>query len=249
MPRLMNMPIDDIGIDVAVDRITHDINTGRGGTVLTPNIEILRQYLATPSLQEVFERTELRVVDGMPLVAALRIQGTPVRERITGTDLLWAICEAASASGYRVMLAGGLSGDAQRAADRLRARFPSLNVHAHPCYVRPDNEDDELSRLRSEIASLTPDVVFIGLPFRIQVQLMTELRAQHPATWFVGVGSTFELVNGDRTRPPAWLQRVCLEWAWRLTEQPDMWRRYLVDGMPVAARLGFSALRHRWRPT
>jgi N-acetylglucosaminyldiphosphoundecaprenol N-acetyl-beta-D-mannosaminyltransferase len=76
---------------------------------------------------------------------------------------------------------------------------------------------------------------------------MEMLREQLPRTWFIGVGSSFELINGDRTRPPQWISRICLEWAWRLTSQPQLWRRYLVDGMPTVAALGASALRTRWR--
>jgi N-acetylglucosaminyldiphosphoundecaprenol N-acetyl-beta-D-mannosaminyltransferase len=102
----------------------------------------------------------------------------------------------------------------------------------------------ELSRL---IVDSRPDIVFIGLPFRTQVATMTALREKLPATWFFGVGSSFELVNGDRARPPRWVQRMCMEWAWRLTSQPQLWRRYIVDGMPIAALLGTSALRARWR--
>ena len=249
MPTLIGMPIDAVTKEAAVARVVDDIAHGRGGTVLTPNIEILRQYLSTPALRSVFEHTDLRVADGMPLVAALRLQRTPVPEQITGTDLLWAICESAASAGFSVMLAGGRPGEAERAADRLRAKFPDLKAQAYACFVQPDNESVELAKLRSEVVAAAPNVVFIGLPFRVQVSLMSELRKELPVAWFFGVGSTFELVNGDRSRPPRWVQRLCLEWAWRLTQQPGMWRRYLVDGMPIAARLVLSALRERWRRT
>lgn len=241
------MPIDAVTIDGAVDRMADDTERGRGGTVLTPNIEILRQYLSSPDLRATFENIDLRVTDGMPLVVALRLQRTPVPQRVTGTDLLLALCESASRRGHSVMLAGGRVGEAERTAELLRGRFPALKAQTHACFVTPDNEAAELAKLRSEVVAAAPNFVFIGLPFRVQVSLMDELPVDLPATWFVGVGSTFELINGDRTRPPHWLQRLCLEWAWRLTQQPEMWRRYLVEGMPIAARMVGSALYHRWR--
>jgi N-acetylglucosaminyldiphosphoundecaprenol N-acetyl-beta-D-mannosaminyltransferase len=247
MPTLMDMPIDAVTMDDAVDRVIDGAKAGRGGTVLTPNIEILRQYRTMPNLRAVFERTDLRVVDGMPLVVALRLQGTPVPERITGTDLLRAICAAAPRAGVRVVFAGGRPGEAQRAADRLVQDFPALQVQTYPCFVQPDTEQAELDKLSRKVLAAQPDVVFVGLPFKTQVSLMNDLRERLPAAWFVGVGSAFELINGDRTRPPRWVQVVCMEWAWRLTQQPGMWRRYLVDGMPTAARLVVSALRVRWR--
>jgi N-acetylglucosaminyldiphosphoundecaprenol N-acetyl-beta-D-mannosaminyltransferase len=243
----MTMPIDAVTRDEAVELVCARIAVGRGGTVLTPNVDILRQFLASEHLRAVFEHTDLRVADGMPLVIALRLQRTPVPERITGTDLLWALCAGAADAGLAVLLAGGLPGDAARAADRLTDQLPNLKVQTHPCFVRPETEAAELAELKRVVVEANPDIVFIGLPFGTQVAVMGELSRGLPATWFVGVGSTFELINGDRSRPPRWLQRLCLEWAWRLTRQPGVWRRYLVQGMPIAARLGVSALRVRWR--
>src|SRR5437879_5178104 len=150
----------------------------------------------------------------MPLVVALRLQRTPVPQQITGTDLLWKISAEAAAHGYSVLLAGGQPGDADRAADILRQRYPGLRVQTHPCFVQPDTETRELADLSRILVAARPDVVFIGLPFRTQVSAMTLMREKLPATWFFGVGSSFELVNGDRTRPPRWVQRSCMEWAW-----------------------------------
>lgn len=246
MPRLMDMPLDAVTLSEAVDHVVAGVAQGRGGTVLTPNVDILRQYRSSPDLQSVFERTDLLVADGMPLVVALRLQRTPVPHQITGTDLLRAVSARAAALGYSVMLAGGHPGEAERAADALRQCNPNLRAQTYPCFVRPDTEADELAMLSRNIVAAQPDIVFIGLPFQSQVSAMTLLREQLPASWLVGVGSSFELVNGDRNRPPLWVQRLCLEWAYRLTRQPQLWRRYLVDGMPIAARVGVAALRVRW---
>jgi N-acetylglucosaminyldiphosphoundecaprenol N-acetyl-beta-D-mannosaminyltransferase len=247
MPRLMGMPINSVTLDDTVNRVLDGVAQGNGGTVLTPNIDILRQYRSSPLLREEFERTNLLVADGMPIVVALRLQRTPVPRQITGTDLLWAISAGAADRGYSVMFAGGKPGDADRAADQLRARNPGLLAHTRPCYVLPDTEAQEISSLSDNLIATRPDIAFIGLPFRTQVSVMSQLRTKMPDTWFVGVGSSFELVSGDRTRPPQWVQRMCLEWVWRLTRQPQLWRRYLIEGLPTAARLAVGALRVRWQ--
>lgn len=246
MPWLMDMPIDSVTMGDAVQRIFAGLAAGRGGTVITPNIDILRQYRSSPEMRSVFEHTNLLVADGMPLVVALRVQRTPVPRQITGTDLLWTVTAEAVARGYSVLLAGGHPGDAQRAADRLGHYLPDLHADTYPCFVSSDTEADELAGLSRALIAAAPDVVFLGLPFRTQVAAMTALREKLPTTWFVGVGSSFELVSGDRARPPVFVQRLCLEWAWRLRQQPALWRRYLIDGMPTVARLGVSALRVRF---
>jgi N-acetylglucosaminyldiphosphoundecaprenol N-acetyl-beta-D-mannosaminyltransferase len=247
MPRLLGMPLHALTLGEAVERIFAGLARGDGGTVLTPNIDILRQYLSSAEVQSTFEHTDLLLADGMPLVAASRLQRTPVPGQVTGTDVLEAVCAEAAVRGTSVVLAGGRPGEAERAADRLRARFPGLRAETYPCFVRPDTEERELAELSRTLLALGADVVFLGLPFRSQVSVMSTLRTTLPGTWFAGVGSSFELVNGDRVRAPVWVQRLCLEWAWRLTSQPWLWRRYLVDGLPTAGRLGLAAMRERWR--
>ncbi|MFD0368112.1 WecB/TagA/CpsF family glycosyltransferase [Streptomyces sp. NPDC059071] len=243
----MGMPIDAVTLDEAVDRVFDSLAEGRGGTVLTPNIDILRQYRRSPELRRMFEQSELVVTDGMPLVVALRIQRTPVPGQITGTDMLRALAAGAGARGRSVMLAGGRPGEAERAADRLRQVSPGLRAETYPCFVRPETMAAELAALSRRLVAAAPDIVFIGLPFASQTAVMSDLRPALPGTWFVGVGSSFDFVNGDRSRPPELVRRLCLEWAWRLTSQPWLWRRYLVQGLPTTARLAVDALRLRWR--
>ncbi|MER7519452.1 WecB/TagA/CpsF family glycosyltransferase [Streptomyces sp. NPDC126499] len=245
--RLMGMPIDAVTLDEAVARVFDGLASGRGGTVLTPNVDILRQYRRSPELRRRFEHTELVVTDGMPLVVALRLQRTPVPGQITGTDLLCALAAQAAARGRTILLAGGRPGEARRAADRLTELNPGLRAATHSCYVRPETLAAELAALERAVIAEAPDIVFIGLPFASQTAAMSALRPALPRTWFVGVGSSFDFVNGDRTRPPLLVRRLCLEWAWRLMRQPWLWRRYLVQGMPTTVQLAASALRRRRR--
>lgn len=239
------MPLDALTLDEAVQRVVHGLERGRGGTVLTPNLDVLRQYQRSEHLRQVFRRTDLLVADGVPLVWASHIQGSPVPQRIAGSDLLWAVTAQATARGSLVFLAGGRPGVAQRAADELRRVHPALRTVAHACYVRPGPLAHQLAELAEAIAATAPDLVYVGLPFGGQVELTETLRARMPATWFLGLGSCFHLVNGDRPRAPVWLQKVGLEWAHRLAYEPRVWRRYLVQGLPFAARLGMHALRVR----
>jgi N-acetylglucosaminyldiphosphoundecaprenol N-acetyl-beta-D-mannosaminyltransferase len=243
----MGMPLDGLTLDEAVERVLDGVAVRSGGAVLTPNIDVMRQYRRSASLQQVFETTEQLVPDGVPLVWASRLQGTPVPQRITGSDMLSAVTAAAAARGASVFLAGGPPGVARRAADRLGRANPGLRVAAHPCYIEPGPIDPQIEDLVSAIVSASPDVVYVGLPFAGQVHVINALRPHLPGTWFVGVGSCFELVNGDRPRAPEWLQQLGLEWAHRLVHEPRVWRRYLVRGLPFAVQLGLHALRVRMR--
>jgi N-acetylglucosaminyldiphosphoundecaprenol N-acetyl-beta-D-mannosaminyltransferase len=248
--RLMGMPVDGLTVTEAVERVVEGLANGRGGAVLTPNIDVMRQYRRSPALQRIFETIELLVPDGTPLVWASRLQGAPLPQRITGSDMLWAVASAAAAREASVFLAGGRPGVAQRAAHRLAGVHPGLRVFAHPCYLEPGPLAEQIDDLATALTAAAPDVVYLGLPFAGQVYVIEALRPHLPSTWFVGVGSSFDLVNGDRPRAPEWLQRLGLEWAHRLVHEPRVWRRYLIRGLPFALHLGVHALtlRVRGRP-
>jgi N-acetylglucosaminyldiphosphoundecaprenol N-acetyl-beta-D-mannosaminyltransferase len=245
--RLMEMPLDAVTFADAVSRVETGMLAGRGGAVLTPNLDVLRQYQRSPGLQEAFESIDLLVADGVPLVWASRLQGAPVPARITGTDMLWAAVELAAKHHANVFLAGGRPDVGTRAAARLRQEHPELEVLAHPCFVRPGPIGSQLEELAGAIEAAQPGVVLVALPFPVQVHLIVTMRRQAPGTWFVGIGSSLDFVNGDRARAPEWLQRIGLEWAHRVLLEPRVARRYLVDGLPFAARLATHVVLERRR--
>lgn len=242
---LMGMPLDALTRRQAVGRIVDGLEAGRGGAALTPNLDVLRQYRGSPQLHAAFRDTELLVADGTPLVWASRLQGDPVPERITGSDMLWDAAAVAAERGALMLLAGGRPDVARRAADELARHNPGLRTVALPCYVDPGPLAPQVAGLVEEVVAAEPAIVLVGLPFAAQVELIGMLRALLPATWFLGVGSCFDLVNGDRPRAPAWLQAMGLEWAHRIVYEPQVWRRYVVQGLPFAGRLGLHALRVR----
>jgi N-acetylglucosaminyldiphosphoundecaprenol N-acetyl-beta-D-mannosaminyltransferase len=242
------MPVDAVTVAEATERVVAALAAGSGGSVITPNLDILRQYRRSADVRRVFEETELIVADGMPVVWALRIQGTPVPERVTGSDMVAALTSAAERQGASLLLCGGPPGTAARAADYLRSIHPRLRADAVACQNGPEQPlAAQLDTLADALVAAAPDIAYLGVPFAGHVALTTRLRQQLPATWFVGVGSTFEFLNGDRRRAPVWLQRLGLEWAHRLVLQPRLWRRYLVDGLPFAASLGARVIATRAR--
>ena len=245
--RLMGMPISAITRDQAVERVFEALSAGRGGRVLTSNIDVLRQYSSSAEVRERFDETELVVTDGVPVVWALSLQGTPVPERITGTDMLMELSAESAVRGKSVLLAGGRPGEAERAAARLSELNPGLIADSHPCYVDPASAPEEFAKLSRLVLERRRDIVFLGVPFAYQLAFMSKLRECAPNTWFVGIGSSFEFLNGVRRRAPEWLQRIGLEWAFRLTQQPRLWRRYLLHGLPFAAHLGLHVTAVRVR--
>ncbi|PZG03146.1 glycosyltransferase [Nonomuraea aridisoli] len=223
------------------------LEAGRGGRIVTPNVDICRAVARDSTLRELVRSAEIVVADGMPLVWAARLLGRPVPERVTGADLLWSLSGLAARRGWPVHLLGGPPGAAAGAASTLSRRFPGLRVSgvSAPPYGF-DATAEGRARVRREVVAARPRIVFVGLGFPRQDRLADELREDLPDAWFLGCGAAIAFAAGTLPRAPEWMRRAGLEWAFRLACEPRrLTRRYLVNDLPFAARLLTTALAAR----
>ncbi|MGW6496713.1 WecB/TagA/CpsF family glycosyltransferase [Nonomuraea angiospora] len=237
--RVGGIGVDALTEDEVVRWVEGELEAGRGGRIVTPNIDICRAAATDPALRELVCTAELVVTDGMPLVWAARLLGTPVPERVTGADLIWSLSKLAARRGWPVYLLGGPPGVARRAAKELTSCHPRLQVcgvHAPPYHF--DTTPEGSARVRRMVAAARPRVVFVGLGFPRQDRLIADLREELPEAWFVGCGAAIAFAAGTVSRAPGWMRRTGLEWAYRLGCEPGrLARRYLVDDLPFAVRL------------
>lgn len=222
-----------------VEHVFHAIAEGRGGWIVTPNLDHLRRLRRDAALRAHYRRADLAVADGMPLVWACRLQRTPLPGRVAGSDLITSLARGASERGASVYFLGGDPGTADEAAAKLRARFPRLRVAGTQCPAPGfESRARDLAELTRHLSAARPDIVFVALGSPKQEVLIGELRALLPDAWWLGVGISFSFVAGRVRRAPPWLRNAGLEWAHRLVQEPRrLVRRYLLDGLPFAAGL------------
>ncbi|BFU46956.1 WecB/TagA/CpsF family glycosyltransferase [Krasilnikovia sp. MM14-A1004] len=236
------------------DRITEDevvavvrdaLACGRGGRIITPNVDILRTARANPGVRAYLDDADLVVADGMPLVWASRLTGTPLPERVAGSSLVWSLSEGLGRDGRSIFVIGGAPGaddlpdGATRAADKLAAACSGLRIGGTLCpEFGFERDETRYAQFCAKVVDAQPDLVLVGLGFPKQEQVISRLRPDLPQTWFVGCGAAVNFVAGDVRRAPRWMQRTGLEWAHRLgTEPRRLARRYLRQGAPYALRL------------
>jgi N-acetylglucosaminyldiphosphoundecaprenol N-acetyl-beta-D-mannosaminyltransferase len=244
---IMGVAIDAIGRDEAIARILDGVAQGRGGSVMTPNVDHLRQYNQDSTVRSLFDSASLVLADGTPLVWASRLQGTPLPERVAGSDLILSLTSAAAPRRIRLFLLGGASGTAERAADALARQFPGIDI-VGTYYPEHGFERDEATGRDIEKALLAadPQLVYVGLPFPKADRLILRLRGILPQAWFLALGVSFSFVAGDLSRAPAWMHGIGLEWVHRLLSEPRrLHRRYLLDGAPFAIVMLGDAARRR----
>lgn len=236
---LLGFEVDSIAAAQTLDHIAASIRSGTGGWVLTPNLEILRRIVREPDIRALCERATLRTPDGMPLIWASRLQGTPLPERVPGSDLIHSLTERAAREGFSIYLLGGDPGVGEQAAARLRELHPRLRVAGVESPPYGFEKNDEFARaMVDRVVKAAPDIVFVALSFPKQERLIERMRPLLPKAWFLGIGISFSFVTGDVPRAPRWAQAAGLEWFHRLLQEPrKLFKRYLILGVPFAIEL------------
>lgn len=192
--------------------------------ICTVNPEFIVDARRDPAFAAVLARADLCVPDGAGVLWAARRAGQPLRERVTGSDGVYRICERAAVHGWRVFLLGAAPGVAEQAAAVLCGLYPGLEVGG--CYAGSP-ADAEWPEIRARLDAAAPDILFVAYGHPRQDFWIARQRAELPAAVAIGVGGAFDFVAGVAQRAPLWMQRLNLEWLHRLVTQPWRWRRML----------------------
>ena len=248
---IMGLPFDRLDQRTLVRVFLEGVRARNGGWIVTPNLDILRRFTSSRESRELILAATHRVADGLPVVWASRLAGTPLPERVPGSDLVLSMPRAAARAGLSVFLLGGNPGVATAAIQRLQAECPGLR--GMESYCPPfgfEDDPDELERIKTLLQRARPTPVLVGLGFPKQERLIRALRSELPESWFVGVGISLSFLAEDQPRAPALLQRLGLEWMHRLWHEPRrLFKRYVVQGIPFGLRLLGWALARRLAST
>lgn len=200
--------------------------------VVTPNVDHIVKLQSNSLLQAAYHDAALVVADGWPLVAASRWLNQPLPERVPGSDLVPNLLAAGQAlPDFRVFLLGAAPGVAERAAERIRSRWPAVDV----CGVaspRPgfESNQDECRAVVEVVNSAAPHLLVVGLGAPKQELWLHQYSPQLNARVAIAAGATIDFLAGAQTRAPLWVQKVWLEWLFRLLSDPRrLARRYAHD--------------------
>jgi N-acetylglucosaminyldiphosphoundecaprenol N-acetyl-beta-D-mannosaminyltransferase len=237
--RLGGLPIRRMDRRSVVDQIFSELASGRGGWLITANIDFVQRAATDPAMREQYLRADLIVADGIPLIWAARLKGQPIRERSAGSDLVWLLAERAADEGRSIYLLGGQGGAAEGAAKRLMDCWPALRIAGWSSpWISSPPTCEELDSIREELARARPDLVYVAFGTPKQEFLIDALRSDFPGAWMMGCGISLSFIAGDVVRAPRWMQRAGLEWIHRLVQEPGrLARRYLLKNLPFSFRL------------
>jgi N-acetylglucosaminyldiphosphoundecaprenol N-acetyl-beta-D-mannosaminyltransferase len=236
---LCGMPLANIDSRQLVDHLFTSLARGQGGWLVTANLDFLRRHVKDPESRDIYAGADLRVADGMPLVWASRLRGTPLPERVAGSSLVIPICQRAAQDGRSVYLLGGDPQAARVAAQKLVDAAPGLKVAGISSpWVSVPPTSAELDAIATELLASKPDVVLVAFGSPKQEHVIHQLRARLPQAWWIGVGISLSFIAGHVRRAPPLVQALGLEWVHRLVQEPQrLFRRYVIEDLPFAVEL------------
>lgn len=221
---ILGVRIDALTYDDLLAHIAGFIADGATHQICTANPEFVMEARRNPAFREVLARADLVLADGAGLLWAARRRGQPLPQRVTGSDGVPLIAQRAAERGWRLFLLGAQPGVATRAAELLQARYPGLQIAG---VYGGSPADGEAEGIIARIRAARPDILFVAYGAPRQDLWIARHRAALGTPVMMGVGGSLDFIAGVQRRAPAWLQRLNLEWLYRLLTQPWRWRRQL----------------------
>ncbi len=242
---LLGLPIDAIDLAGAERRIRAAAAARMPCFMSTPNVNFLIASRSDDAFRNAVLHSDLSVADGMPLVWLARLIGIPMRERVAGANLFEAL-RRGEGRPLAVYFFGGRDGVAEEASRRLAREAKGLVCVGYDSPGFGSVEEMSGEETIRRINASNADLLVVSLGARKGQVWIERNRPRLNVPVVSHLGAVVDFSAGTVRRAPAWMQRAGLEWLWRIREQPRLWRRYLNDGIALAALLVTRVLPHVW---
>ncbi len=222
---ILDVPVDGISYQAWMQRIDEWVNAESGPHhVCTVNPEFIVIARQDPIFFQILNRAALCLPDGIGLLWASRRLGSPIVERITGSDGVPLIARQAAERGWRIFFLGAGQGIAQEAAAILCRRHPGLVVAGTYGGSPAESEEDDIVAMINEAKA---DILFVAYGAPQQDKWIARNLSRLNVTMAMGIGGSLDFITGAVPRAPEWMRRRGLEWCYRLLRQPWRFRRML----------------------
>jgi N-acetylglucosaminyldiphosphoundecaprenol N-acetyl-beta-D-mannosaminyltransferase len=246
---LFGLPITNVTMAQAVARIEEHIHSGQTHQIATANLDFARNSLKDPYLQRIICECTMVLPDGAPMVWASRLFGTPLKERVTGVDLIPQLARLSAERGYKIFLLGSSEENSRRAAAVLEGRFPGVQIVGRLSpEIRPLHEMDHEAILEA-IDAVRPDILLVAFGNPKQEIWLYRHRDRLKVPVAIGIGGALDMIAGQLKRAPRWVQTLQMEWGFRLAQEPfRLLPRYTKDAVALLTHLPMGLAATRLQP-
>lgn len=233
--KFMNTDIDNLTMAETLNEIEKLIQKKNRSYVVTPNVDHIVRLEKDEELQKVYKNASLILTDGKPLIWISKWYKTPIKEKISGSDLFPRVCQLAANKNYTMYLLGAAEGVADTAARNLMKKYPGLNIVG--TYSPPfgfEKNEQEMNKIKTQIQDVHPDILIVGLGCPKQEKFMYYHCKELGVPISFGLGASIDFEAGNIKRAPKWMSNHGLEWLYRFSKEPKrLFKRYFVDDLKI----------------
>lgn len=233
--KFMNTDIDNLTMAETLNEIDKLIQKKNCSYVVTPNVDHIVRLEKDEELQKIYKNASLILTDGKPLIWISKWYKTPIKEKISGSDLFPRVCQLAANKNYTMYLLGAAEGVADTAAKNLMKKYPGLNIVG--TYSPPfgfEKSKQEMNKIKTQIQDVHPDILIVGLGCPKQEKFMYYHCKELGVPISFGLGASIDFEAGNIKRAPKWMSNHGLEWLYRFSKEPKrLFKRYFVDDLKI----------------
>ncbi|MGN0317895.1 MAG: WecB/TagA/CpsF family glycosyltransferase [Lachnospira sp.] len=232
---LLNTYVNNIDMDEAIEVIEKMIASDDKSYVVAINVDVVIKMEEDSYLNKITNQADMVLVDGKPLIWISRYYKRPIKAKISGSDLVPALCEVAAKKGYTIFIIGGKDGIAEKARKNLKKKHPGINIVG--TYAPPfgfEKDEKELETINEMISKVHPDLLIACFGCPKQEKWIYENYRKYDAKVSICAGATVDFLAGNVKRSPRWMSNHGLEWFYRFLQEPKrMFKRYFVDDVKI----------------
>ncbi len=223
---ILGVKIDAVNLILACQKINHWIKERRKVYICVAPVSTIVECRRDQVYGKIINEADMVTPDGMPLVWLGRLRGHKDMQRTYGPDLMLALCQEA---GLKHFLYGASEVVLERLQEKLKEYFPSVNIVGHHAPTFSQEVAVESPEIIDRINASQADIVWVALGSPKQDFWMHRHRGRLNAPVMIGVGAAFDFLAGVKPQAPRWVQRIGMEWFFRLCCEPKrLWKRYLI---------------------
>ncbi|MFO7815991.1 MAG: WecB/TagA/CpsF family glycosyltransferase [Halanaerobiales bacterium] len=222
--KILTLNINNITMEMLIEELTSKIEAEEKNLIFTPNSEIVVRAYDDPEFSRILNSADYLIPDGAGLLLAARILGEPLPERIAGYDLMRNLLKNISDKDYSTYFLGGKPGIIDLAVKKVKEESPELNMAGfHHGYL----DRKKKSKVIEEINKKSPDILLVGMGVPLQEEFFDNNFDNLNIKLGLTVGGSFDVLAGQTERAPIWMQKLYLEWFYRLLQEPKRLGRML----------------------
>lgn len=233
--KFMNTEIDNLTMKETLDEIDKLILKNDKSYVVTPNVDHIVMLETDVELKNIYRDASLILADGKPLLWISKWYKTPIKEKISGSDLFPLLCEMAAKKGYSMFFLGAAEGVAAKAAENLKKKYNGLKIVG--TYSPPygfEKDEIESEKIIDMVKEAHPDILILGLGSPKQEKFVYHYCKDLGVPISLGLGASLDFEAGNIRRAPKWMSNHGLEWLYRLIKEPKrMFKRYIIDDCKI----------------